>query len=91
MIHYQCAKGLSLSEKKNGKDIEFTIVIEDIARYDSAIKKVRQHFDGNRVYTDVLFYIHKDNEYQIIVRHDYYIDFILYLFKYQLIQSLSWT
>jgi hypothetical protein len=62
----------------------------DIERYLPAMKQIREHFDQDSLYTDVLFYAHKNNEYQIIVRRDYYIDFILCLFKYQFVKSVNW-
>ncbi|MCY9698426.1 hypothetical protein [Paenibacillus alginolyticus] len=92
MLKYQCdQEGFSLMEQRNGDDFEFTIVIKDIDRYLPAIKQVREHFDRDSIYTDVLFYVHPNNEYRIIVRHDFYIDFILSLFKYRFVNSVNWN
>ena len=91
-MKYKCIQeGFSLMEQRNGDDIEFMIVIKDIGRYLPAIKEVREHFERDSIYTDVLFYVYPNNEYRIIVRHDYYIDFILCLFKNKFVNSVSWV
>jgi adenine specific DNA methylase Mod len=92
MIIYESSQeGFTLNEQKNNEDIEFTIVIKDNERYLAAMKQLRDFYNSDNVYTDVLFYVHKDHEYQIIVRQDTYIDFLLSLFKYKFIQSISWN
>jgi adenine specific DNA methylase Mod len=83
--------GFTLMEQKNNEDFEFTIVIKDTERYLPEMKRLREHYNLDNVYTDVLFYVHKDHEYQIIVRQDTYIDFVLSLFKYKFIQSIAWS
>jgi hypothetical protein len=92
MIHYESSqKGFTLTEQQNDEDIEFTIVIKDIERYLPAMKQLRDFYNADDVYTDVLFYVHKDNEYQIIVRHDMYVDFVLRLFKHKFISRIAWS
>ncbi|MEX2460724.1 MAG: hypothetical protein WD469_05410 [Paenibacillaceae bacterium] len=91
MLDYKFVQeGFTLTEQKNNDDFEFTIVIKDTERYLPAMKQIREQFDRDGIYTDVLFYVHKNNEYQIIVRPEYYIDFILCLFKYQFVNSVNW-
>lgn len=80
---------VKIEEKKNQDDFAFYLTIEDSERRD-AYFKVRDFFENDRLYTDVLFYTHQDNRFEAIVRHDYYIDFVLALFKNKLISKLSW-
>ncbi|GAX89927.1 hypothetical protein [Effusibacillus lacus] len=92
MIRYQYDENaLSITEQKNENDIEFIIKIKDEDQYLQAIRQVRADFDHNDIHTDALFYTHPDHEYQVIVRKEYYIDFILCLFKHQLVKSLTWS
>lgn len=56
------------------------------------IKQVKKLFEDNEVYTDVLFYAYGNHEYRVIVRRDYYTDFVLALMKHhRLLQSVEWT
>lgn len=55
------------------------------------MKKIREQFDDNRVHTDVLFYYYPNHEYRIIVRQDYYVDFVLALMKHRLLESVKWS
>ncbi|HET7521771.1 MAG TPA: hypothetical protein VFJ73_00465 [Bacillales bacterium] len=81
---------LDIREKKRDEDVEFNLAIEDLAMIER-LKAVRERFENNDVFTDVMIYPHKDHVYQIIVREDYYIDFILELFKQKVLKSVSWT
>ncbi|MBA4603611.1 hypothetical protein H2C83_15170 [Thermoactinomyces sp. AMNI-1] len=59
--------------------------------YVNELRKVRNFFDENDVYTDVLFYVYTNHKYQVIVRQDYYNDFIIQLMKHRLLKSVEWT
>lgn len=87
--HYD-QEGFTLKEQRNEEDMEFLIAPIDPSRYLHALKRVREHFEADNIHTDVLFYVHKDHEYQIIVRPDFYVDFILCLFKYRIVLSVAW-
>ncbi|WP_248927339.1 hypothetical protein [Paenibacillus hamazuiensis] len=94
MISYDYDKKcLEISEKSNGPDTEFRIRIlsqdQDGQEAAQALKKIRYDFERNDVLTDVLFYVHPNRDYQIIVRKDYYLDFMLSLFKYGLLSQIS--
>jgi hypothetical protein len=92
MIQYKSSQeGFTLNEQKNNEDYEFTIVIQDTEHYLPAMKQLREFYNSDDVYTDVLFYVRKVHEYQIIVRQDTYVDFTLSLFKYKFIQSIAWN
>ncbi|MEH7159318.1 hypothetical protein V7121_24225 [Neobacillus drentensis] len=80
---------LSLQETANEEDFEFslTLVAKDGR---SKMEKIREHFDANNILTDIHFYIHPNNRFQIIVRKDFYNEFIIELFRQQLIQEIKW-
>ncbi|MFC3802298.1 hypothetical protein [Cohnella sp. GCM10012308] len=83
---------LRISESANENDVEFRIdLVTDEPSALAGLQRVRQAFDENRVYTDVLFYHYPDREYKVIVRKDYYTDFVLELMKQRLLQSVEWT
>lgn len=83
-------KLFELQETQNGEDIEFTFTLLDVELKKSLLK-IREFFDENNIITDIQVYIHHNNRYQIIVRKDFYHDFVLQLFKQQLLQELKWV
>jgi len=84
------SKLIQLNESANGDDIEFFITL-----YDNELKKklmqVRKYFDDNKVLTDIHYYIHPNNNYQVIVRNDFYNEFIIQLFSQQLLKEIKWV
>lgn len=80
---------INISETPNEADVEFDIRIL-AEKYWSGMKEVQRTFEDDKVYTDVLFYAYKDHHYRVIVRRDYYVDFILALMKHQLFESVTW-
>lgn len=52
---------------------------------------MRNFFDENDVYTDVLFYAYANHKFQVIVRQDYYNDFVIELMRHHLLQSIEWA
>jgi hypothetical protein len=83
-------KLLELKEFVNGDDIEFLITLHE-SNLKKKIVKVREFFEENRVLTDIHYYIHPNNRYQVIVRKDYYNEFIIQLFRQQLVKELIWA
>lgn len=81
---------IQIQESSNENDVEFLIKILQNEPYVEKMKKVRHFFDDNRVYTDVLFYALAEHKYKVIVRNDYYADFILELMKHRLLESVEW-
>lgn len=82
---------IQITETLHEKDIEFYIRFTDIDKYDGCIKRIKDFFEHNDIYTDVLFNVYENNEYQAFVRKDYYDDFVLALMKYHLIEKVEWT
>ncbi|MGG5253492.1 hypothetical protein ACQYAD_08350 [Neobacillus sp. SM06] len=81
---------MKLTEAKNGADIEFNITFLT-NEFKPQIEKVEKHFSENQVITDVLVYAHKNHHYQIIVRKDFYDEFIIELFKHRLLLEVKWV
>lgn len=81
---------LDISETANGEDIEFTITLSD-TNLKKGLKKVREYFEDNKVLTDIHYYIHPNNNYQIIVRSDFYNEFLIQLFRQELLQEIKWV
>ncbi|MDF2815078.1 MAG: hypothetical protein K0Q81_1278 [Paenibacillus sp.] len=82
---------IQIRETGNDSDVEFVISLLVDEPYTAAIKEVQHKFDENRIHTDVLFYAYENHQYRIIVRQDYYNDFILELLRHQLLESAEWV
>ncbi len=92
MLQYQHNDNeLTISEAPDGDDIEFKIEILDKEKHLQPFHQIRDHFNNNHIYTDVMFYSLSDHEYQVIVKRENYIDFVLSLFKYKLLTSVQWV
>jgi hypothetical protein len=82
---------IQINENQNENDVEFRIHLLQEESCLDGIKKVQKEFEDNRMYTDVLFYIYPNHEYRVIVRRDYYDDFVLEMMKRRLLQSVKWA
>lgn len=82
---------IDISEVENNEDYEFKISLKEPTAHYSNLKEVHHFFEDNKIYTDVLFYVYDKHEYKVVVRKDYYIDFVLTLMKFQLLQQVKWT
>jgi hypothetical protein len=81
---------IDLAESSNGEDIEFNLIFHD-QKMKKQLAAIKGFFDQNDIYTDLLVYTHSDKHIQMIVRKDYYLDFILQLFKHQLLEEIRWV
>ncbi|MDQ6596279.1 hypothetical protein E2K98_23520 [Bacillus salipaludis] len=90
IIYSYDEKLLDLNETANDDDIEFNInsLGMDIKQQ---VYKIREIFNENKVLTDILVYAHTNQRYQIIVRKDFYNDFIIELFRQQLVTEVKWA
>jgi 23S rRNA G2069 N7-methylase RlmK/C1962 C5-methylase RlmI len=80
---------MELKETQNEEDVEFNLTFFD-KEVKKQLQKVKQFFNENDISTDLLVYTHSDKHVQIIVRKDFYYDFVLQLFKYQLLEEVKW-
>lgn len=91
MVRYQYEMNdLAITENKVEKEYEFRITVKTEEQH-KAMQDIRAFFDHNRLHTDVMFYTHLDHSYQVIVREDYYVEFLLALFKHRLLTQLEWA
>jgi hypothetical protein len=84
------AQLLDIQETNNGNDLEFTITLLD-NQLKKGLKLVREYFEENKILTDIHYYIHPNNRYQVIVRKDFYNEFLIQLFRQQLLQEIKWA
>ncbi len=80
---------IHLTEAPNGEDIEFNLTFNNL-ELKKQLGEVKKFFDENDIYTDLLVYTHSDKHVQLIVRKDYYLDFVLQLFKHHLLNEVKW-
>lgn len=91
MLIYQFDPAIiQMKEIPNNEEIEIQIKLLEVEPYATYLKQVRDFFDENDRYTEVLFYFCKNNECRIIVKPDYYDDLILMLMRHQLLQKVEW-
>ncbi|MEX2415560.1 MAG: hypothetical protein WD424_05400 [Paenibacillaceae bacterium] len=89
-LKYQYNKDvIHISETPNDLDVEFEIKILEEKNW-AGMKELQRKFEENKVYTDVLFYPFENHHYRVIVRRDYYVDFILELLRHHLLESAKW-
>lgn len=80
---------MALKEIRNGDDIEFHLTFYR-QELKTKLLKIKEFFDQNDILTDLLIYTHSDKHIQVIVRKDFYLDFLLQLFKQQLLEEIKW-
>ncbi|MEH7107682.1 hypothetical protein [Bacillus sp. JJ1764] len=80
---------LQMNEALNGDDVEFFITLLDV-QFKQRLQKVQAYFEENKVLTDLFVYPHQNNRYQIIVKKDFYNEFLIQLFKQQLLDEIKW-
>jgi hypothetical protein len=89
LIYLVDEKLIELKETPNGDDFEFSLTLLN-TELKKRLLDIREYFNANEIATDIHIYIHPHNRYQIIVRKDFYHDFLLQLFKQQLLLELKW-
>lgn len=88
--HFDPAR-VKLKETVNESDIEFDIELLGEASMVESMKEVQKKFEENDIYTDVLFYPHEHQCYRVIVRKDFYVEFILAMMQYRLLDRVEWV
>lgn len=80
---------VDIKEEEVLNDIEFTIRV--LAQpYFETMRHIQKIFEANDVITDLFVYAYPNHEYRVVVRKDYYGDFILQLLKYHLLTKVEW-
>ncbi|KRE96456.1 hypothetical protein ASG89_31305 [Paenibacillus sp. Soil766] len=80
---------IDISETEVLNDIEFSIKILSPSHFED-MRSIEKIFESNHIITDVLVYTYTNHEYRVIVRKDFYRDFILQLMKHQLLTKVEW-
>lgn len=78
---------ISETKREDGIEIMFKPKNDEAIR---RLHEVRNFFERDKVYTDVLFYTYGDKQFQIIVRDDSYVVLLAALFRWQLVEKLEW-
>ncbi|MDF2714016.1 MAG: hypothetical protein K0R28_941 [Paenibacillus sp.] len=90
-LHYQWDPSVvEIQESRNGDDTEFQIKLLLEQPYEASMRQIQKYFEANETHTDVLFYVYPEHQYQVIVRKDFYADFLTELLKHRLLLSLEW-
>ena len=84
---------LEIRETAGDADVEFEITFLQKEPMLEKMRDVQKRFEENDVYTDVLFYMNEGRvqQFKVVVRKDFYLDFILALLKHQLLTRVEWT
>ncbi|MTT30539.1 hypothetical protein GMB86_00735 [Terrilactibacillus sp. BCM23-1] len=80
---------IDLEESQNKDDIEFLIHLkteESIKR----MRNIREFYESDKVYTDIYFYPHANHQYKVIVKYEGYVPFLVKMFQFKLLKSVSW-
>ncbi|MEF2965769.1 hypothetical protein V3851_08005 [Paenibacillus sp. M1] len=80
-----------INETLNDSDVEFEIKFIGQDSLVPGLREVQKEFAENDVYTDALFYLYQDQRHKVIVRKEYYLDFIMALMKNQLLTRVEWV
>lgn len=89
MVSYEYDKNqLTITENKTNSDyeFEFKVIDDNTVRL---LKQVRSEVENNDDLTDVSFATSPGNVYTAVVRHSFRTEFILMLFKYQVIRTVK--
>ena len=82
MLVYEFDKSeVDIRETANEDDVEFTVRLLKDYPEPNPMKLVQHTFEHDPVLTDALFYVYPNREYKVIVRKEYYDDFILELMR----------
>ncbi|WP_199614876.1 hypothetical protein [Paenibacillus alkalitolerans] len=91
-LTYQWDPGVvDIEETAGERDIEFRLRFTDAEPHAEHMKELEKHFEENRVHTDVFMYAYPNREYRLVVRNDYYVEFILELMKHRILRSVKWS
>ncbi|MBO8163055.1 MAG: hypothetical protein H0Z34_04935 [Brevibacillus sp.] len=81
---------IEIRESKNEGDVTFNVIVKTDDMRDR-VKQLRAFFEENNDYTDAMFYSHQDGHYEVIVRNNNYLIFLLHAFRFRCLESISWT
>jgi len=72
---------------EQGASFQFIVKTESMRE---RVKEVRRYFEGNKDYTDVMFFSREDGSFEVIVRMDMIESFLIDAFRFKCLQSICW-
>ncbi|UED72753.1 hypothetical protein [Brevibacillus sp. DP1.3A] len=90
MFHYTYdEKDIELKEAISEQGATFQIVVKT-EEMRERVKEVRRYFEGNKDYTDVMFFSREDGSFEVIVRTNMVESFLIHAFRFKCLQSICW-
>ncbi|MED1918697.1 hypothetical protein ACFVS2_01890 [Brevibacillus sp. NPDC058079] len=90
MFHYTYdEKDIELKETISEQGATFQIVVKT-EEMRERVKEVRRYFEGNKDYTDVMFFSREDGSFEVIVRTNMVESFLIHAFRFKCLQSICW-
>ncbi|WP_186380594.1 hypothetical protein [Brevibacillus brevis] len=90
MFHYTYdEKEIEIKEIVSEQGATFQIIVKTEAMRER-VKELRRYFEGNKDYTDVMFFSREDGSFEVIVRMDMIESFLIDAFRFKCLQSICW-
>ncbi|MGG4448753.1 hypothetical protein ABEX29_03070 [Brevibacillus porteri] len=90
MFHYTYdEKEIEIKEVVSEQGVSFQIIVKTESMRER-VKEVRRYFEGNKDYTDVMFFSREDGSFEVIVRTDMIESFLIDAFRFKCLQSICW-
>ncbi|MFS0555496.1 hypothetical protein [Brevibacillus sp. 179-C9.3 HS] len=90
MFHYTYdEKEIAIKERIAEQGATYQIIVKSDSMRER-VKEVRRYFEGNKDYTDVLFFSQEDGSFEVHVRHNMMETFLIHAFRFKCLQSICW-
>ncbi|MGG4441212.1 hypothetical protein [Brevibacillus fortis] len=90
MFHYTYdEKEIEIKEIVSEQGATFEIIVKTESMRER-LKEVRRYFEGNKDYTDVMFFSREDGSFEVIVRTNMIESFLIHTFRFKCLQSICW-
>ncbi|MFF0826849.1 hypothetical protein ACFYU8_01305 [Brevibacillus sp. NPDC003359] len=90
MFHYTYdEKEIEIKENVSEQGATFEIIVKTESMR-GRMKEVRRYFEGNKDYTDVMFFSREDGAFEVIVRTNMIESFLIHAFRFKCLQSICW-
>ncbi|KLH99802.1 hypothetical protein AA984_06625 [Brevibacillus formosus] len=90
LFHYTYnQEEIEINEHISQQDATYHIVVKSESMR-ARVKEVRRYFEGNKDYTDVLFFSREDGSFEVIVRHNMIESFLIHAFRFKCLKSICW-
>ncbi|PSJ70898.1 hypothetical protein C7J99_04125 [Brevibacillus brevis] len=90
LFHYTFnEEEIEIKEQISQQDATYHIVVKSESMR-ARVKEVRRYFEGNKDYTDVLFFSREDGSFEVIVRANMIESFLIHAFRFKCLKSICW-